>query len=387
MTLEIKDAQAVYDDLKADATGTSGGGMRRIRSYARGGVWRSLLWIFARAMATLYQAILGALQRTFLRYYETGAAARSTDGPILDWIADELDLERKPSRKTRGAVVVSREATTGAAPVPAGSIVGTETDSRGNVYNFLADDLVTVADGAASASVAVSAQSVGAAWNVGGGTITEFVTPLPGLDAVTNAEDWISQEGTDVETNGELAARCRLRWEELAWGPGLYESLALRVNGVVSVFVNDCNPRGEGTIDVTIEGTAGDPSPSLIQDVQDEIDGKKVSSDDVLANVPSDKTIDVALTATKHVKTGNLETFAAAVEAAVRAQFRPSSDPRAFRRGENYRRGKIEDAAMDVANCVNAVVGLPLAAEVETGGNEILRLGTLTVTVTTARKL
>ncbi|MDP8255077.1 MAG: baseplate J/gp47 family protein [Candidatus Alcyoniella australis] len=383
--MNIKDAATVYAELKADAQAEEANGLK-VRNYRRGGVWRTLLWLVARAAAALYSLIELAVNMAFLDYWEAEPQSSQTSSIVLDWIAGLLDVQRKTARKAQGTVTVGRNDASGSTTFPAGAVVATVQDDQGLTLRFVCDADVILAAGEAEKSVAVTAENVGSSYNTGGGLITVLESAIEGIDYVRNPEDWITVEGCDTETNGKLAARCRLKWQELSYGPGLYESLAQAVQGVESVTVVDNNPRSVGTVDVIIEGSAGSPSPALLAAVQAHIDSCKVGTDDVLVQGPTAKLLDLSVVATKHYQEGELSAFLAAVEAAMADLFQPSSADYAFHMGENYRRKKVTDAAAEIEHCVNFEVQTPSLAEIEIGSNELLQPGTVTVRVVTAGK-
>lgn len=91
--------------------------------------------------------------------------------------------------------------------IPVSSQVTTVPDENGDYYVFQTMQVATLP--ASSMTVSVSAVSVlgGAIYNVPAGTITNFINPINGIDAVTNTD---AVGGTDEETDDELRARIRI---------------------------------------------------------------------------------------------------------------------------------------------------------------------------------
>lgn len=382
MALDIKTAQEVYDELKAQAQTDC----PKMKNYNQGSVWRSLLWLFARVLAALYAAIETALNLLFFDTY-TGDddLGNATSATYLERKCALLDVDRKQSSRTTGVVVFSRTSTTGAASVALGTIVATQTDGAGKVYTYRTTEAITLEDGEATGEAAIEALSVGAAFNVGAGAIDRILSDVPGIDAVTNEEDWITSEGTDTEINRALAGRAPLKWQQLGYGPGLYEGLALEIAGVVDVFVDDNDPRGPGTVNVIIQAATGSPSQALIDATQAHIAACKVGTDDVLVSGPVEVEIStLAITVTKHPHDGDAAKVKTAAEAAALTMFNPSDNPRAFGLGDDFRLLHVESEMLNhVDYVIDAQVTAPSANQT-IGSGEIAAADAITVTVITA---
>ncbi|WP_051967849.1 baseplate J/gp47 family protein [Brevibacillus thermoruber] len=259
-----------------------------LRNTKPGGVWRTLLELFWRGLNGSRELLRTVIESIF--------------NPTGDWAdlkAAEHNVERIEARHTEGNVVFSRADASKDDIVPEGSIVRTKPDSQGKTYRYLTTVRALFPAGQTELVVPIRAESPGAAYNVPANTITQIVTHIPGVDAVTNRSDWITTEGLDRESDESLNRRRQLKWTELAQGGGntlTYESIALSVPGVVWVSVDDSHPRGQGTIDVYIGGVTGAPPPELIQAAQEKLNQKKSLIADVLAKAPILKPVDITAT-------------------------------------------------------------------------------------------
>ena len=239
-----------------------------VTNYNSGGVFRTFLEIVGKGIYSFYQLLSNVLQQAFVQF--------ATDA-WLDLKAGEVGLVRKVATKVTGTAYFVRIGSAGNVVIPAGTIVSTAIDSKGQQYRFVTSLEVVLVDGTTEVSAPVTAEFEGAAYNVGVSSINAIVSALAGVDAVENRDGWIVTEGADEETNAELRERYWLRWEELAQGATkmAYVGYAKEINGVVDVEVDDNFPRGMGTVDVYITGAAGLPTQTLIDSVQVVVDEKK----------------------------------------------------------------------------------------------------------------
>jgi len=160
-------------------------------------------------------------------------------GDILDiHTADVFDETRKLGVPTLGTV--------------------TFTETEGSPKSWAAGDLlftsrlnsalVYVNTGAVSlsalgtASVALSAQEIGAAYNIQGSDL-QLSTPVPGVTmTAASGTSWITQSGTDDESDEKLRLRCQTKWATLTTtGPiEAYKKWALDASASINrVFIQE----------------------------------------------------------------------------------------------------------------------------------------------------
>ena len=228
------------------------------------GIVRGIIELFAWGLWQLYN---------FLAVIHRQAIPLEATGEWLDTHAAQVDESRKPATKARGNVLFLRGDQTGNVRIPAGRIVRTQPDGKGDIYRYVTDELAVLPEGAASVAVPATAEEYGQGANAAVGQICELVTPVEGISGVTNAADWLIEEGADAESDTSLRRRYVLAWQRQAGVTrAAYEAAALSVPGVVDVYVADQHPRGEGTVDVVVMGTAGMPTSSLLSDVRAALD-------------------------------------------------------------------------------------------------------------------
>jgi uncharacterized phage protein gp47/JayE len=362
----IKDFTTLLADLVAEGKTR----MTAVTNWATGAVVHSILAVCAKGLEALYQALQRAIDLAF---------ADTSEGVYLERIAAQLGVDFQEAVKAQGTVTFSRDDSTGAATVPAGTIVGVVGGVR-----FIVDAEVTAADGEDTIDAEVTAQLAGIAGNAGAGTIAEIVSVLSGWDAVTNGEDWLTREGDDAETEAEWAARVALRWAAFAYGASAetYESHARESTGVALVKVNSLAPRGEGTVDVVVTSTAEDgvPTPELIEAIQDTIDARKPVDADVLVKAPTLVEVDVHVRLVQSLTGGDAATIEAEAEAAIGGLFQYTTAVLNFGIGDDVILAKLFAACIAVAHVDNVVIVEP-AADVELGSDQLAALGTLTVEV------
>lgn len=312
------------------------------------GIVRGLLEIFAWVLYAFYQFLLRALPQAF---------PLQAEGDWLNLHADQVTLERRQATKARGYLTFVRAESAGAGNVriPQGRIVRTRPDGRGMVYRYVTLGEAVLPAGENSVLVLAEAEEYGQASNATAGQICELSTHIPGIASVTNGPDWLESEGADTETDEQLHERYVLAWLEKAGCTApAYKSWALAVPGVLTVEVLDQHPRGEGTVDVVVRGTAGIPTDTLLEKVRVSIAHKIPVNDRWLVKAPVD--VPVGLRLHCEFAYGSLETGKEELDARLRALFPGSGstldDVTSFGIGEDFTRDKA------VAACVGKITGL-----------------------------
>lgn len=287
----------------------------RITNIRPGGVFYTLLEMANQGLADLYQLLK---DQTRQQYIDTAT------GQWLDFRAAEYNVFRKLAQKTLGVVVFRRSEAVGNLPIHPGTVVATPIDRHGNRLQFIVTALTVLEEGQLEVAVPVEAEFAGANYNVGTGLITQLVTYIPGIETVTNGEDWITREGTDDEGDESLRARAKNKWIELSASGGrdAYIGWAKSINGVASVQVDDTQPRGQGTVDVIITGTAGIPTQALIDEVQAHVNKKKPLCTDVLVLGPAPVEIYFDVILHLHPDYGDLATAEAQAREIIDSMFR-----------------------------------------------------------------
>lgn len=276
------------------------------------GVVRGLIELFAWGQFQLY-TLLQAVLKQAVPYYATGNWA--------DMHAQGVGLSRREATKAFGLVRFFRNLEhTGNVPIRAGRIVRTLPDGAGEVYRYVTTTDAVLPSDAAYIEVPVESESYGAAANASAGMLCELVTPVPGVSGVSNAKEWLTSEGADAETDEQLMERYRLRW---AANNGCtkyaYMDWALSVPGVVSVSILDQHPRGQGTVDVVVRGSAVIPTDALLARVREAIAPNTPINDDWLVKGPTP--VPIALSGVLTYVTGDPDLLVATASNRLRALF------------------------------------------------------------------
>jgi len=91
----------------------------------------------------------------------------------------------------------------------------TALDADGHELLFTNADAVAIGAGGTQ-TLSWRAEHAGSAYNVGGDTITELATPLPGVSiSAAPATAWLTTVGADDEEDEDLSERCGERWDSL----------------------------------------------------------------------------------------------------------------------------------------------------------------------------
>ena len=194
--------------------------------------------------------------------------------------------------------------------------------------------------------------------------------------------------GVDEESDEELRSRGFLAWEELSQGgiAAAYISWAKAVTGVVSAFVDDNLPRGEGTIDVYILGQSGPPDAALIKAAQLHINDQVPIASDPLVRAPGIVTVNMDLIITPKAKYDTVS-----MDAEIRRRLSvlfgdiqdTSLDITPLGVGNDVVVARIIDVVMDVSGVYSVSVLSP-ASDVVVAINEYPELGTITLTAKAA---
>lgn len=89
--------------------------------------------------------------------------------------------------------------------------------------------------------------------------------------------------------------------------------------------VADQHPRGEGTVDVIVQGAAGMPTQKLLEDVRVALDAAIVINHDLLVRAPDP--VKVSVRAALELLSGDADAVKAEAENWVRAMFSYGDDP------------------------------------------------------------
>ena len=340
------------------------------------GVVRGMIELWAWGLFQLYQFLALVLKQAF---------PSSATGLWLELHCKQVGVEKLKKTKAKGLIYLARTETSGNVPVAAGRVVKTLPDILGNTYSFVTLEDVVLPDGASEIAVAAEAVEYGSGSNVTAGQITEIVTHIPGVDSVENRSDWLTAEGTDDEEDEPLRERYVLAWSEQdGCTKHAYESWTRSVSGVSSVMIMDQHPRGQGTVDVVVLGSAGIPTQGLLDVVSVVVEEKKPINDDVEVKAPLQKLIDINCAIEL---TGGLPAdIKTEVEQAIRSFFSYSGDD-FLQISQDVMLSKLTAIVMGASKYIKKVTFTSPAADTIVAGNELAILNSFTISHTLTTEL
>jgi uncharacterized phage protein gp47/JayE len=194
-----------------------------------------------------------------------GGFVSLAEGAWLDLAAENFfDEVRKPSLATVGKLVLSDPNSVGPTSVTPNAITVSTPDQ---LLRFVVTSSGTVPAGG-SLTVDVRAESTGARFNVPNGTIDTLVTSLPGIvvsnPAQPSSGTWITTQGADAESDGELADRLISKWGTLGSGSNdsSYRYYALNAaNEIRRCLAYSPTP---GSVRVVVGGVSGPVSSGAL---------------------------------------------------------------------------------------------------------------------------
>jgi len=233
-------------------------------SWQSGSVPRTLLAAEAEWLSDLGVAIQNVAK---------GGWLDDAEGDWLTLLAWNLfQVERAPATFTIGRITLTDSANAGPFTIDPNSIVVAD-GSRSLRFQYSEDTTYSLALGG-SVSILVQAESAGAAYNLGAAAVSVLLTALPGV-SVTNAVDWITQQGKDEESDASLRARCRARWSTLGTGSNedAYLYWARSVPGVTDARV--VSDPATGIVTVYVRGPAGPAGAGVVAAVDAILQAKR----------------------------------------------------------------------------------------------------------------
>lgn len=244
----------------------------------------------------------------------------------VDLCAENVfDEERKGAVYTKGSVTITDAEGVGPVDISAGSFWIANADGSLRFVNLAAATVPLNG----SVAVTFQAETAGAAWNVSNGALTEALTPIPGLEvsnpALADTGTWITQQGTDKETNAELADRCINKWATLGTGSNDDAYLYNTKSVAAEITRAKVYSPGGGSVRVVVAGASGPVSASALALAVEIVERKRpIGVPDVLTSNAIARTDVVAATLTVSAGKDPASALAAA-QASVNALARSST--------------------------------------------------------------
>jgi len=340
-----------------------------ITNFHSGGIFYTMLMIVLRVKLELIQLLRTVLNNLFVSH---------ATGVWLDLKMADYYKKRKKAQKTQGLVTVSRlDAEGEAVKIPKGTVFKTVQDINGEELRFFALEAAVLQKGAQTVEVPVEAEIEGTRYNVPQEQITRTLTYL-GEISVSNARDWITSEGSDTEDDESARTRTLRSWSELAQRAieDTFVNTAESVPGVLFAQADCLHPRGQGTVDVIVTGTAGEATDGLLNDVRKAVAQIAGPYDNILVKSSVTVPQDIAVTVTVSNAPDNSQ-----IENRVRTILTGLLAVRKGRRLHELTCSDINLAIRSGCDTVtNAVVTVP-DADVRLSRDKVIISGVISVTV------
>lgn len=341
-----------------------------VTNFHSGGIFYTLLMIVLRIEREFKQ---------FLRAFLNNAFVTHASGAWLDLKAADYSKKRKKAQKARGLVTVSRTDAEGdAVRIEKGHVFKTKKDINGEELRFFTLETTILQQGARAVDVLVEAEMEGSRYNVPEGQITRSLTFLNGVDEISNGADWITREGSDTEDDDGLKTRSLRSWSELAARPieDTFINAAEGVPGVLFAQADCQHPRGQGTVDVIVTGTAGEATEGLLDAVREAVDKIAGPYDNILVKSSVVVPQDIKVTVTTDDVSADKE-----IEGKVASIL---TELLAVRKGRKFYELTISDINHAIREGYTASTNVSVttpAQDIKLDKDKVITLGAVTVTV------
>lgn len=264
-----------------------------ITNFHSGGVFYTILMIVLRIKIEVIELLRLVLNNMFISH---------ATGIWLDLKMADYSKKRKRAQKAQGYVTIIRKDAEGeAVKIAKGQVFKTVQDINGDELRFFALEPAVLQKGVGAVDVLVEAEVEGARYNVPQGQIAASLTYLGEVE-ISNRADWIIREGSDTEDDESARTRTLCSWSELAQRAiqDTFINAAESVPGVLFAQADCDHPRGQGTVDVIVTGTAGEATEGLLKLVQEAVEKIAGPYDNILvkSSVTVAQDIDVTVTTT-----------------------------------------------------------------------------------------
>jgi uncharacterized phage protein gp47/JayE len=265
------------------------------------------------------------LQWMVVQVLTTTRAATSTGADLDSWMAD-FSLTRLPGGVAAGTATFSRYTTGIAAVIPVGCQVGTQmalqqfvvvAQASNPAWNGTNGYIVPAT--LASVDVPIAAPMPGAGSNVQSGAISVLMSPIPGIDQVSNAQP--ISGGTDPESDAALRARFALYINSRSLGTrgAVLAAVASAQPGLRYAVLENQTFSGaplSGHFCVIVDEESGEASSALLAIVQAAVESVRPIGSTYAVSGPAGIPVSVALA----IQTSNPSTHlsvAQGVQAAI----------------------------------------------------------------------
>ena len=258
---------------------------------------------------------------------------KTASGMFLDILAWALNLIRKDATKALGMLTFTRESTSTAVTIPAGTVVQS-TPINGQIYELITTTDTAFPDGNLTVDVQAEAREAGESYNLAPGYYSVLPEAVAGVTEVNNGKEWLTTPGADKESDDELRLRCRNQFTAvgLFHHDAAYKQIISEFAGIRTdyLYFEHEAPRGPGTANCYIMIESGIPPQDFVDDINQHVDdnGYHGHGDSMICYPMPDVETDVTVTVWPNAnldaqeRTGLQE----GVENFIRAAFRQNSD-------------------------------------------------------------
>lgn len=263
----------------------------------------------------------------YLEFADPTVADTQPAGPWLKLLArSRYNVEPKTGTQARGIVVLTDTIGSGPFTFAPGDLWVASTGGK-RYTNVTGGTLAKTTNLAAPETLSLyfAAEGLGSEYNAGNGTVTTLITTRPGVTvtnpAIGTTGTWLTVQGTDPETQGQLRARCMARWPSLGAGrpEDAYMYGATTASTEVTRVRVVTSPTVPGEVDVYLAGSAGPVSSGVVSTVQTALNLITPLSTVTVVAAATAKVVTVS--GTVKVKAAQLATAQATAEANLAALF------------------------------------------------------------------
>lgn len=231
--------------------------------------WRLISKIVTTPVLWLRAALIDVVLRNMFVATASGAMLR-----LLAWA---VNVEAKPASAAAGVLRFTKVNPADAVVIPAGTLIQTER-INGMVYALSVTEDATIAAGAESALIPVTATGTGTGYNLAPGYYRILPVAVAGIASAVNEDEWLITPGANEETDDELRDRTRNQFNLVGnyHTDAIYRSMIAGVVGlsIDRIFFLHDAPRGPGTANAYLLLDSGEVSQSFVDAVNDYVNSQ-----------------------------------------------------------------------------------------------------------------
>ncbi|WP_392551242.1 baseplate J/gp47 family protein [Orbus wheelerorum] len=251
----------------------------------------------------------------------------------LDMFGAAVNLSRKSESAATGVVIFTKTDINQMIFVKAGTVIQSPP-INGHIYQLRTLIDFEIPAGVLSSRISVIAESPGESYNLAAGYYSILVEDIPGIEFITNDDDWIVTPGADTEKADDYRERIRNQYNFVGnyHTDAVYRGIISSITGIATnqiYFVHDA-PRGPGTANVYVLLDDGVATNDFISNVNDFImtKGNHGHGDDLQCFAMPEKPIDIDMTVyfLAEQMPSNIDEYKINMANFIRCAFRQNND-------------------------------------------------------------